>query len=190
MRHCICVLLSTLALTAACAGTNDSPPGAGDSAASGSVDPAVARACPDAPSHSTNGATACTEIGCNDGYQIEVTPHDAWPAGDYRYTLELDGRTVTCSGSLPLQPCGTPSMTCDDEGVSITESGCALGPAQHAFGGVSIPELPAKVHLRIEHDGAALVDQALTVEYRSSQPNGPGCGPVCCQGGDAVAMTF
>ncbi len=189
MRHSSLLLVSTLALAAACAGAPDTPPSPG-APATGSVDPAVARACPDAPSLAATGATACTQMGCYDGYEIEVTPSEAWPAGDYRYIVELDGRTVTCTGSLPLQPCGTASMTCDGEGVSITESGCALQPAQHAFGGVSIPELPQAVHLRIEHDGASLVDQALTAKYATSQPNGPGCGPICCQGGDAVSLSF
>lgn len=190
MRDSHLLLASTLAFAAACAGTKDTPPPPGPTSSAGSIDPVVARACPDAPSVSASGATECTGMGCNDGYQIDVTPHEDWPSGDYRYILELDGRTVTCAGSLPLKPCGSPSMTCDGEGVSITESGCALDPAQHAFGGVSIPELPQDVHLRLEHDGVPLVDQALTVEYASSQPNGPDCGPVCCQGGDAVSLSF
>ncbi len=190
MRPSLTLLASTLAFAAACAGTKDTPPSPGPTATAGSIDPAVARACPDAPSISASGATECTEMGCNDGYQIDITPYEAWPAGEYRYVLELDERTVTCTGTLPLQPCGSPSITCDGEGVSITESGCALDPAQHAFGGVSIPELPQSVHLRLEHNGTPLVDQALTVEYTSSQPNGPGCGPACCQGGDAVALSF
>ncbi len=114
----------------------------------------------------------------------------AWPAGEYRYTVELDGRNVTCTGSLPLQPCARPSITCDGEGVSITESGCALEPDQQAFGGISIDELPKNVHLRIEHDGLALVDQDLTADYTVSQPNGPDCGPVCCSASDALVLSF
>ncbi len=136
------------------------------------------------------GATPCTAIGCNDGYRIDITPNAAWPAGEYRYTVELDGRNVTCTGSLPLQPCARPSITCDGEGVSITESGCALEPDQQAFGGISIDELPKNVHLRIEHDGLALVDQDLTADYTVSQPNGPDCAPVCCSASDAVVLSF
>lgn len=186
MRCSLALLASILALVGACAGAKDASPSPGPTA----TDPVIAQACPDAPSLSPSGATECTEIGCYDGYQIDITPYEAWPAGDYRYVLELDGRTVTCSGSLPLQPCTSASMTCDGEGVSINESGCALDPAQHAFGGISIPELPQDVHLRLEHNGVPLVDQALTVQYATSQPNGPGCGPICCQGGDAVALSF
>jgi hypothetical protein len=51
-------------------------------------------------------------------------------------------------------------------------------------------ELPKKLHLRIEHDGLALVDQDLTAEYTVSQPNGPDCGPVCCSASDAVVLSF
>lgn len=192
MRPRTILLGSTLAFAAACVGTKDTAPTPtpGAAAAEGSIDPAVARACPDAPSTPVSGPTLCTEMGCYDGYHIGVEPHERWPAGDYRYVLELDGRTVTCTGSLPLKRCNRPSMTCDGEGVSITESGCALDQDEHAFGGVYIDELPQKVHLRIEHDSVALVDQALTVDYTVSQPNGPDCGPVCCSGGDAVSLSF
>ncbi len=133
---------------------------------------------------------ACTEMGCYSGLHLSVRPSDAWPHGDYRYVLDLDGRTVTCEGSLPLKRCGIQSMTCSDAAVTVVESGCALDASTHAFGDVQISDAPSRVHLTIEHDGKAIADADFTPKYRRVQPNGPGCGPVCCQAADQVTLAF
>src|SRR5688500_14606835 len=85
---------------------------------------------------------ACTEIGCSDGLFVRVTPGAPWPHGAYRFVVEADGVTTTCTGALPLADCSTRAITCDREGVSITESGCALPPSEHAFGDLQLPGTP------------------------------------------------
>lgn len=103
----------------------------------------------------------------------------AWPAGNYRFVLDLDGAAVTCEGSLPLRPCATPSVTCSAGGVQITESGCALPPAEHGFGEIYVTDCASRVGVRIERGGAAIAEATITPTYEADRPNGPSCGPVC-----------
>lgn len=124
---------------------------------------------------------ACTEIGCVDGLTLTVVPEYRWQPGAYVFRLTLDGRTVTCKGSLPLKACGTPSLTCDGEGVMMTESGCALPPEAQGFGDVHVENGPRQVAISITRDGQTLVDKTVTPTYRTSRPNGPRCAPECRQ---------
>lgn len=122
---------------------------------------------------------ACTEIGCSDGLVVRVTPAAPWPQGAYRFVVEADGVTTTCTGTLPLGGCATRAITCDREGVSITESGCALPPSAHGFGDVVLPGTPASIRIQVQRDGETVGEQTFTPAYQTSQPNGPGCPPIC-----------
>jgi hypothetical protein len=146
--------------------------------------------CGDMSVAGKESSRGCTEMGCTNGFHLGVEPLDAWPHGKYRYVLDVDGHEVTCEGSLPLQGCETPNITCSDAAYSVTESGCAIAPRQHAFGDVMIPGFPSSVHLRVEHEGKPVLDEALDLKYGRVQPNGPGCGPVCCQAVDRVELKF
>jgi hypothetical protein len=157
---------------------------------SGSAPRPAEEVCGDLDDLGTNKADACTEIGCQSGFHLDVRPLDSWPHGNYRYVLDVDGGEVTCEGSLPLRGCEERSITCSDTAFVVTESGCALPAKQHAFGGVTIPDFPSRVHLRVELDGKAVADEDLEVDWNRSQPNGPGCPPICCQAGDSVELIF
>ena len=141
--------------------------------------------------HSTgepNGA--CTAIGCHDGLVVSVTPTSSWPHGEYRFTIEADGKTTTCTGRLPLPDCDTRALTCDDDDVSIGESGCALPATDHAFSDIVLPSGPASVTVTIELDGQALATQAWTPAYQTVQPNGPGCPPTCTNAAVGLDLQF
>ncbi len=138
------------------------------------------------------GGQSCTEIGCSDGLTV-VVPSDAeWPAGDYRFVVDVEGTTTTCSGSLPLPPCETRAITCDREGVvQITESGCALSAEQHAFGELHFLQgTPSSVRVEIYHQDRAVAQQSFTPTYQTVQPNGPGCGPICEQASVELPLDF
>lgn len=146
------------------------------------------RACPGISALPINSERPCTEIGCKDGYFIKVERASTWALGEYTYELTLDGRTVSCEGALPLKPCGEPSLRCSSPSVSISEVGCALPPAQQYFGDLEIDSLPSELKLTIKHNGAVLLSQALEAAYKTAQPNGEGCGPVCCQASASVSI--
>lgn len=123
----------------------------------------------------------CTSIGCSDG--LTVTFREAkWLEGDYVVKVRADQRTVTCTGALPLPPCGTPALSCDGLGVAISESGCALPPEQQAFDEIRIDASPAEVEVSLDFAGKTVVIDTATPAYRSLRPNGPECEPVCKQG--------
>ncbi|MFW5739719.1 MAG: hypothetical protein ACOC1F_05075 [Myxococcota bacterium] len=132
-----------------------------------------------APNEPVSGE--CTEIGCTDGLHIDLRAAD-WEPGAYRFVVDADGRTTTCAGSLPLRPCDAgSSLRCDGDDVLIGESGCALPAHEQGFSDMELPAGPAAVRIIIEHDGAVLADAKLSPEYQRTQPNGPGCPPVCNQ---------
>lgn len=133
----------------------------------------------------------CTEIGCVDGLQVELTKAGPWAPGRYTFTFALDGAAVTCAGSLPLKPCEAgPSLTCEPAGrVRIGESGCALEPAAHGFSDILVPRsAPARVDLAIARDGAELQRATLTPTYAVVRPNGPRCAPECRSARASVAV--
>jgi hypothetical protein len=133
---------------------------------------------------------ACTDIGCMDGLLIQVTPIEAWPHGDYLFSIEHDGTTTTCEGSLPLPACETRAISCDGSEPLITESGCALDPAAHAFGDIMFTTTPAAVTVEVSIDGETVGTGSFDPEYQTIQPNGPGCEPICTTAAVDLALSF
>jgi hypothetical protein len=127
--------------------------------------------------------TGCTEIGCNDGLTVTFAPNSGWAPGSYRFVVDIDGQTTTCEGMLPLKDCDVgPSLQCSPASgrLGIGESGCALPPAQQGFSELHLGVPPAQsVTITVSRDGSELVQKTLTPQYKTSQPNGPNCEPVC-----------
>jgi hypothetical protein len=130
----------------------------------------------------------CTEIGCIDGLYVTFRPGDSWPAGAYRFDLETEAGSASCSGSLPLPACGTPGLTCQGVPVQIGESGCALPASAHGFSDLRFPSAPKRVHVRISRDNQMIFERELEPTYRRAQPNGAGCGPVCNSASETLAV--
>jgi hypothetical protein len=72
--------------------------------------------------------------------------------------------------------------------VRIGESGCAMPPATHAFSDIVLNDNPARVSVVIRHDGRELLRETLSPVYQSSQPNGPGCPPICVSAHSALRV--
>lgn len=126
--------------------------------------------------------TACPAIACVDGLTLDVPPERAWPAGDYVFKLTMDGKAMTCRGSLPFKGCDAPGLVCDgEEGAIITQSGCALPPETHGFGTISIASGPAQVSVKIEHNGGVLLDKNYTPAYRAASLGPAACNIRCRQ---------
>lgn len=138
------------------------------------------------------GGTGCTDIGCQDGFILMLSPSDRWPAGAYEFVLETEAGKTTCTGSIPLPPCGQSGLSCvttpdrGDKNPRIAISGCALDGASQSFPQIDFPDGPAQVNVRISKDGTTLVNQAFTPQYTTSSPNGPQCGPVCRQSSSSM----
>lgn len=123
----------------------------------------------------------CTQIGCTDGMTIQLEP-PLRASGAYEVEVSLDGRVVTCTGTLPFPECGTPGTSCDSEDVALTASGCALAPSAH-----EIPELSifssniTTIDVTLRRNDNAMGGARLTPTWTTVQPNGPRCGPTCTQ---------
>jgi hypothetical protein len=132
---------------------------------------------------------ACTQIGCDDGLQVELRPDSGWPAGEYRFRIQTNEVKVTCRGSLPLPSCvgssdpgAQENVRCDVEGVvQIVESGCALPAGAHSFPGIWFdPRLrPTRVEISITRNGQLVADTEIVPSFERVQPNGPACPPTC-----------
>ncbi len=139
----------------------------------------------------SNGGSphACTGIGCVDGLFISFGRGIEWAHGTYVFSLNADGVEQTCKGMLPLPPCASGrALACVGDVAMISESGCALPASQHGFGDIQLRSGPSKVTVRIERDGVVLADETLVPTYRTSQPNGPNCEPICRQASATIDL--
>jgi hypothetical protein len=149
-----------------------------------------AKSGPSDGSTSTPTGGGCTQIGCEDGLTIRVTPTDAWPHGAYRFVVEHDGATTTCEGVLPLPPCEQRAISCDAAEPTIVESGCALEPSAHAFGDIVFGTSPPSVAVQVLLDDRSVGSGTWTPTYQTVQPNGPGCEPICTNAAVDLALSF
>lgn len=133
---------------------------------------------------------ACTEIGCGPSFHVEFK-RASWPAGKVDIVVVADGTTTNCSVTLPFASCDS-GMICDQANPPflLELSGCALPAAQHAITGVMWSQVgPKQATITVTQDGTMLGTQMFQPTYTMSQPNGPGCEPVCNQA-QSVSMQF
>ncbi|TVQ87237.1 MAG: hypothetical protein EA397_18130 [Deltaproteobacteria bacterium] len=130
-----------------------------------------------------SGGQVCTQIGCESGLTVEIEGIESWPAGDYVVRASVDGESVQCEGSIPLNPCDQGyTFTCSDGVARISESGCDLPEREHGLSHVHfLADAAREVSLRIERDGELLGEQTFEPSYETFQPNGPECEPTCRQ---------
>ncbi len=131
----------------------------------------------------------CTEIGCVDGFRVDFHK-DHWEPGSYSFHIEADGEVSDCTGNLPLKACSSESnLTCTgSKRFIIAEVGCAMAPEQQSFNEIHFEGAPKQVTISISHDGSELVKQIFEPEYTDSQPNGPGCEPICHQASATMTL--
>jgi len=135
--------------------------------------------CVEVPAVDAPGSSiACTEIGCGVAFSVQFQKSGTWLSGHYRVHVRLDGRTVECAADVPLSCDAAPA--CDDPGVSLQLSGCALPAASHAITGVDIlTDTPAEVSVEVLDESGSLASGTWHPSYLTSQPNGPECSPEC-----------
>ncbi|MBK8172982.1 MAG: hypothetical protein IPK60_21980 [Sandaracinaceae bacterium] len=126
----------------------------------------------------SSGSHACTLIGCEDGFGVAFDARD-WPGGDYVVTVDADGQARTCTVTLPYATVET-GATCSD-GLRLDTSGSALPASEHEILGLHVTDTPASLTVTITRDSVMLATESFTPSYITTQPNGPGCEPVCTQ---------
>ena len=122
---------------------------------------------------------ACTEMWCQEGLTLHFDG-GAWPAGDYTFTVTMDGATTVCKGSLPFKSCDG-SVTCDNDALKIGESGCAMPADTHSFYGVLSQKTPKQLSVNITRNDGKSFSYGSEVKGTCFYPNGPTCDArQCC----------
>jgi hypothetical protein len=125
----------------------------------------------------------CTLVGCGVPFEVTFQPVGGrWvmPAS-YEVDVTADGRVSRCVVALPFPSCAGPGPTCTgDPEWQLLTSGCGLPAEQHGIGGIWFGRSrPAKVDVSVTRGDMRLAVGTFTPTYRTSEPNGPGCGDVC-----------
>jgi hypothetical protein len=150
------------------------------------------------------GAHACTEIGCVDQFTATLARADGTlPSGAQKLTVTADGATTTCSFTLPPAspsgggvdcPSGFQLFVLPAQSCASTNNGTVATQTCTPLAGQFSEELtilgtPATVHVMQMSNGATVIDATVAPLYKVTQPNGPGCDPICSQGGGALVLS-
>ncbi len=141
----------------------------------------------------------CTDIGCEDQFSATVTMDATLvPAGTHTVDVVADGAAMSCTfsfppadstGGLPAQ-CSSgltvfvqPATVCTTTQTATTASQ-QCQPIEGKFTeSIWVSGTPSVVQVQQLVDGTVILDQTVSPTYQTSEPNGPGCGPICHQGG-------
>ncbi len=121
-----------------------------------------------------DGGKACTLIGCVDMLTIQPKTPQGSVIALVQGTLVIDGATfaVQCFGDNIGVKADAPSklsVQCSDQGLQI-------------FG------TPSKVVVTLSSGDYAISGAVIEPSYKTSQPNGPDCDPICKQATVAVTL--
>jgi hypothetical protein len=139
----------------------------------------------------------CTEIGCASGVMFDILPDDGhWEPGSYALAVTLDDSAYSCEFQLPEDlpgnmtqsiACGALTvtlaqrMTCIEVGSGSTASQqCTPNPDEYDLL-LSAYDTPGESTLSLSRDGEEILNDARTLEYEQTFPNGEGCEPGCRQ---------
>lgn len=121
-------------------------------------------------------ADACTEIGCEDGFALEIQ-RVGWEEGSYTLQITADGRQTSCSVTIPLP---TEGGACDRPGYLFETSGSELDVSEQAITGLFVAGADyASLTTILSLDGVELASETWTPTFEELQPNGPDCEPTC-----------
>jgi hypothetical protein len=122
------------------------------------------------------GNRQCTAVGCGSSFQLAFDRPATWAAGTYVVEVTADGAKSTCEITMPLACDRGPRCT-GTGGWAPVLSGCALAPAQHALTAIVFDKAtPATIEVRVLQQTRQLGAGKYTPAYKTSEPNGPGCG--------------
>lgn len=144
---------------------------------------------------------ACTLIGCGDQFTATVSAASgALPTGTHTVDVTADGAMLSCTFVFPLETLpsgGTIGVQCQN-GLRVdvvsaticttTQSDAALMQRCDPVPGqlkehITVSGTPASIRVEQSVGGTVILDESAMPTYQSSQPNGPGCEPICRQAG-------
>ena len=145
------------------------------------------------------GEMVCTLVGCEDQFSASVTMDAALvPAGTHTVDVVADGAAMSCTfpfpppdatGGLAAQ-CSTGLTVFVEPDLVCTTMQSAMGaweaclPIDGKFTeSICVSGTPSVVQVQQLVGGTVILDQTVSPSYQTSAPNGPGCGPICHQGG-------
>ena len=142
---------------------------------------------------------ACTEVGCSDQFSATIeTTSASLPPGAHRLDVTADGTTLSCTFSVPVEPIPSeglpspdcplgltlfvgPAVTCTtvDNGTAKSQS-CDPVP-DRIKESLRITRSPTHLTVTQWAGDTMIFEQTAIPTYQTSQPNGPGCEPICRQ---------
>lgn len=111
----------------------------------------------------------CTEIGCVAATSLDLEA-ESWPAGEYTIAVTVSRGTFTCVTKHSDESPGA----CLDPELNVSIGTGASATRVDLWGSVH-----EQVDLRIERDGAAVLDRTVETERDTFRPNGAFCDPEC-----------
>jgi hypothetical protein len=141
----------------------------------------------------------CTEIGCQTQFTGVISASSAsLPAGTHRIDVTADGVLLSCSFAFPLETLPSGALVGPRCSPGLMAS---VGPAQQCtpfttaeakgLRCVPIPDqiretvqiigTPSVIAIEQSVDGVVILQRSSSPTYVESQPNGPGCEPICHQ---------
>jgi hypothetical protein len=129
------------------------------------------------------------------GFSATVRRADgSFPAGNHQVEALVDGTTILCTFTFPLQTGRQPQCT-GGLGITVLPATTCSQTTNGASTSVSCDEIPGQfvetiglagtpgqVHVWQTVDGTSILDAAAAPTYTEFKPNGPGCEPTCRQG--------
>jgi hypothetical protein len=137
---------------------------------------------------------SCTAIGCSDGAALQLQAADGSRTA-YEMTLVVDGQEVTCTSPTLSEPNGVSVTSCSDSMISVSHQQLADCAETRTAGSVSqscVPNgqfaqtisfqgTPSRVAVTLVNAAGTTFQRTFDLEYTTSTPNGPECGPACSQ---------
>jgi hypothetical protein len=151
-----------------------------------------------APAH-TSCSKTCTEIGCLTQFTAGISAAEAsLPAGTHRIDVTADGALLSCTFAFPLEtlpggglvsPRCSPGLAasvgsaveCTEVITSSAKSLRCVPIPDQIQESVQVTGTPSLVTVEQSVGGIAILQRSATPVYENSQPNGPGCEPICRQ---------
>jgi hypothetical protein len=115
-------------------------------------------------SSGVSACTDCSDIGCIQN--VTVTPEQPISGdGDYEATFVADGKTYTCTLTLP----STGAAKCSNLRAYVQHD-------KHGIEWLSLDGDYSKLAVTITRDGTEIANQTFSVKYEGQELNGSGCG--------------
>ena len=134
----------------------------------------------------TDGAVACTEMGCQDQLTVEVVRADnlGFMSGLYTFEVEVPEAQLSywieCAAGY-----GDGGLDCDAGDLAV------LGARLDSTGStlwVDCAMAPVQALVRVSYNGLPIGERAIAPVYEEVFPNGPDCPPACWQGTATMAV--